>query len=658
MRPFFVISILLFFFTLSAFAQNKVTFGKLTAAEKSMTIYEKNPSASAVVLYERGDNYFKVINYKVYLVKEFHRKIKVLNEKNFDGGSISVSLYHKGQLKEKLTELKAITHNGDNQQEVLESQIYTSDLTENIELKKFTFPDIHKGSILEYKYTLISPFNYKLTGWLFQSEYPMLYSEFNAKIPGKYVYNRAFFGNLKLDVNEAKIQKSCFSVNNSYRADCEVLKYVMKDIPAFKSDSDYMLASKNYISRIEFELAELTYFDGSVEKKSTTWKQVDEKFKEANGIGFQLNRKTYFKKRVPQSIMSEKNKLIRAQKIFSFTQGHFTCNGSNGTYALNNVKQAYYEKAGSVAEINMALINLLNAADIKAKLMLLSTRDNGLPKKNHPVIYDFNYFMAKINIDGKDYLLDASSKHNIFGMVPFKALNHYGRVMDFEGDSYWFDIDPYKKNLYQIRARLEFDPNTAAATGIMDVINTGYNAVNRKQKINETSEDEYLEELELGISDDFVIDDYELLKERSDKERISERIKFESDNLPNADHIYLNPFFIRFFESNPFKLAQRDYPIDFGFPRNYKYQINIAIPSGYSIVELPKSKAINLGDSMANLKFYTQQNENQVALTFELKLNATYFRAEDYDSLKSLFKEAVDLQKNSLVVLKKKTAQP
>lgn len=658
MQPFLVISTLLFFCTLSLPAQNKVTFGKLTNAEKSLTIYEKDPSASAVVLYERGDNYFKVINYKVYLVKEFHRKIKVLNEKNFDGGSISVSLYHKGQLKEKLTELKAITHNGDNQQEVLESEIYTSDLTENIELKKFTFPDIHEGSILEYKYTLISPFKSKLTGWLFQSEYPMLYSEFNAKIPGKYVYNRTFLGNLKLDINEAKVEKSCFSVNNRYRADCEVLKYVMEDIPAFKSDPDYMLASKNYISRIEFELAEITYFSGDVEKRSTTWKQVDEKFKEANGIGFQLKRIAYFKKRVPQSALLEKDNLIRAQKIFSFTQGHFTWNGSNGTYALNNVKQAYYEKAGSVAEINMALINLLNAADIEAKLMLLSTRDNGLPKKTHPVIYDFNYFVAKVNIDGKDYLLDASSKDNIFGMVPFKALNHYGRVMDFEGDSYWFDIDPYKKNQYQVRARLEFKPNTTVASGIVDVVNTGYNAVHRKQKIDKTNEDHYLEELESGIPDGFVIDDYELVKERSDKERISERIKFESDDIMKTDHIYLNPFLVRFFESNPFKLDQRDYPIDFGFPRSYKYQINISIPDGFSIVELPKSKAINLGDAMAHVKFYTQSNEAQIALNFELKLNATYFLTEDYHALKTLFKEAVDIQKNSLVVLKKKTAQP
>lgn len=46
-------------------AQESYTFGQLSDFDKNLTIYEKDSTANAVVLYEKGDNYFKVIGYKL-----------------------------------------------------------------------------------------------------------------------------------------------------------------------------------------------------------------------------------------------------------------------------------------------------------------------------------------------------------------------------------------------------------------------------------------------------------------------------------------------------------------------------------------------------------------------------------------------------------------
>ena len=88
--------VLFLFFQLPLLAQQKQAFGKLTKAEKDLEVYENEPSSNAVVLYERGDNYFEVIDHRIWLVKEYHTKIKVFNEKGFDHGTIAIPLKKNG----------------------------------------------------------------------------------------------------------------------------------------------------------------------------------------------------------------------------------------------------------------------------------------------------------------------------------------------------------------------------------------------------------------------------------------------------------------------------------------------------------------------------------------------------------------------------------
>ncbi|MEP3211185.1 MAG: DUF3857 domain-containing protein [Maribacter sp.] len=645
--------VLLLSFSFS-YAQMPDNFGKVTDAEKNMTSYATDPDAYAVVLYERGDNYFKVIDDRIRLVKEYHTKIKILDEKGFDEATISILLRKSDMLVEKLKKVKAVTHNGANQFNVLPSEIFEKDLNEYRIEKTFTFPKLQKGSILEYSYTIISPFFYNFRGWDFQSHIPKLYSEFNAKIPGNYVYNRALIGSLKLEVNDSKLQKNCFHIDGfTQSADCEVIKYAMKDIPAFKVEEDFMLAASNYISRLDFELSQYNRFDGTTDKYTKTWKDVDREFRSDKNIGRQLSKKGFFESQVPEKLLTEGDELTRAKNIYAFVQKHYNWNEEYGIFNKARVKEAFERGTGNVSEINMSLINLLNAADIKANLMLLSTRGQGLPKKTHPVINDFNYAVAKVTIGGKDYLLDATNKYLTFGMLPFRALNHYGRVMDFKNESYWQDIMAETKNRDQVRAYVKFNLEEQKAYGVLDMISVGYDAVDRRIILDAYSEDEYLEEWEKDVAGDFEITKYKMIAERTTDSQVAERFEFEVHNVLNGEVIYFNPFLIRFFDKNPFTLEERTYPVDFGHPRRYKYDVNIVIPEGYEVQELPKDQAVKLGENLVTLKFHQKVSNNQIGIAFDLALNSYYLQAADYEGLKKVFKHVTDIQRNSLVVLKK-----
>lgn len=268
-------------------------------------------------------------------------------------------------------------------------------------------------------------------------------------------------GNLKLDVNEATISKYCFKLpGSSNETGCEVLKYVMKHTPAFKESEAYMLSSNNYHSKLEFELSEYKSFYGGTKKYTKSWEDVDNEFKADKDIGSQLRKKNYFEKNVDEKLLNEGGDLTRTKNIFEFVKNHFVWNGENGVWQDNRVKDAFEAKKGNAAEINISLINLLNAAGIKCDMMLMATRNKGLPKKTHPVMNDFNYLVAKVDIGGESYLLDATDKKLPFGMLPYRCLNYYGRVMDFDNESYWYDIVPESINAKIIRAEMKIDiPN-------------------------------------------------------------------------------------------------------------------------------------------------------------------------------------------------------
>lgn len=648
-----VIFYTLFLFIPSTILAQNNAFSTPSDWEKKYTVVKQDSSANAVVLYEKGDVYFEVIDNRILMVKKVRKKVKILNKNGKDYATVEIPLYFDFESSEKVQDLKAVTHNGDKKQWVSQDQIFNVQKDSNFKEIRFTFPDVQEGSILEYAYTLISPFYFKLDGWTFQSNIPKVYSEFNVRIPRNYSYNRSLLGNLTLDINDSYIESNCFVLPKPWDAsDCEFATYAMKNVPAFQEE-EYMLSPKNFISRIEFELSEYFTLDRVRKKYTKTWKDVDKDFSRNDNFGGQVSNRSFFKNNLPNELLAEKDPLSKAKQVYNFVQKHFVWDGTFSIHRDIDVKSAFGSKKGSVGEINVALTNFLNAADIQAEPVLLSTRNNGLPKKDHPVIYDFNYLITKISIGGNEYLLDATDKLNPFGMLPFRCLNYYGRVMDFKKGSYWHDITPEKKNSKIIRVQMKMDAENESISGIFDEINLGYFAVEKRRDLLKFSDEAYLDLLQERLGDDILITSHKLFKERSHDKMVSERCGFEMEDTLDGDTIYINPFITSFFQTNPFKLGERSYPIDFGYSRVYSYQVNLDIPANYKVVSLPDKVNQLVEGNLAKLKFDYQVVQNKIVASLNLTFNSSFFDQNNYESIKDLIRKSIEVQKNSYVVLEK-----
>ena len=106
------ISVILLLSSFVIQAQDKFQMGVLSESDKKFSVYEKDTTASAVFLYEFGDNYFEVRNNYIWLITKYHAKIKILNKKGFTYTNVEIPLYTSNSNKEKLVTIKAITHNG------------------------------------------------------------------------------------------------------------------------------------------------------------------------------------------------------------------------------------------------------------------------------------------------------------------------------------------------------------------------------------------------------------------------------------------------------------------------------------------------------------------------------------------------------------------
>ncbi len=647
-------SFLLLFITQLSFAQDRTiaTFGEPTMQEKNMKTFPADTTAAGVVLFDQGIYKVEEINGQLRLVKEIHVKTKVINAKKFTQGEVEISYYKGSNNTEKIKNIKALTHNGGVKNYVKQDDIFTIDDTPNWKSKRFTFPDIKDGSILEYKYRVESPYFFNLGGWAFQGELPTIYSEFYTEIPGNFKYNKGVYGYHPLSINESALKKKCLYFNyTNQSADCETGLYTMENIPAFKEE-EYMLSKKNYISRIGYELKEFYMFNGDVERYTKSWDDVDKELKSDNDLGRQLGSRSFFEKNIPVTIMTMPLNKNKAVAIHDFIRDHYTWNNSYRLYSDIEVKDSFKKEIGNSSEINIALINALNAGGFNAHMVISSTRKNGIPTPLYPVITEFNYVFAALILDNETILLDATRKNAKFGLLPFELLNNQGRLMDFNKESTWIPIKAYDNNPHIVRAQIkanEMGDFIGQARESFD----GYLAYNERLDIEEETQKVFIKNKE-NTNLFTEISDFTIKNKNKPKEKLEMNYNISLSPESVGNKIILNPFFFEpTFDKNPFKLDVRNFPVDFGFPVNTTFNININLSDQYSILDLPKNISVSLPDHQGSITLQSVLTNNVIQMSYKLSLNKTTFQPDDYEDLKTFFNLIIKTQSQSTIVLEK-----
>ncbi len=648
-----VFAITLFYGALS-FSQERETavFGEPFPEEFTMTSYSKDPEAAGVVLFERAKNYVELIDGYVILVKEVYGKIKVFDAKRFEYATVEIPYYNEKNKSEKVTKITALTHNGTTKSYVRAEAIFDTDETPKWALKKFTFPNVNDGSILEYTYRIESTYFSNFGGWQFQGPLPKIYTELHTEIPGNFRYNRTLYGNIPLYINKAEKIKSCFSIEGfDKHADCEIATYAMKNVPAAKKEK-YMLSQENYLAGMKYELIEYRDFAESNHPYTRNWDDVDDTFRYDKDLGRQLKYTNFFKKELPPSLFSAPSDLEKAKAIYYYIQNRMAWDGKYRIFSDVRVKEAYERKSGNSSEINLLLINALEAADLDAKIMLVSTRDYALPTTQYPTLSDFIYAFVYLKIGNEKYLLDATDKYTPFGVLPFRDLCAQGRVMDFKNGSYWEPIIPNPKNMHYVNMQLQTD-GAGIFSGKISEVSTGYISVEKRKTIHDLNKEEIFKQKQ-NSNETLDLSNLEIENQEDMELPFKENYTISMHEQPVGNILYLYPFLMpTYFSENPFSKETRKYPIDFGFPVTNNYLVSIDLKDKYEVVKVPGNKLLKLPENDGELSVVYDVVGTKVNVRLNVRLNNYSYAPEAYQTLREFFSTLVKIQSEEPIELKK-----
>jgi transglutaminase-like putative cysteine protease len=643
-------------FSLPALSQD-FEYGKFDNAEMDMTRYDKDTSAHAVVLREFGKSWISSLD-RIPLIHEYHVKIKIFDSKKFNEGDVAIRLYlGDNDVFETVRDIKGITYykddNGNVQKAELDSKkIYHEKVDKHHELVKFALPNLRNGCVIEYSYITESPYHFNFHSWVFQSDIPKIYSEYEAHIPAIYEYNTVLRGYQKLTKNTAELERECFSYYGT-KADCSKIIYAMSDVPAFVEE-DYMTSRWNYISAIYYELSAMTNQNGIKEKKTQEWKDVDYSLKHNDSFGSQIKRKDVLKDRIPAAIWAITDTLDKAKAIYAYLQTQFKWNNQRGIFSEDGIKKALDNHSANVADINLSLVAALNAAGITAEAVVLSTRENGLLNKLFPVESDFDYVVAKADIGNTSYLLDATDPLLPFGLLPLRCINDQGRVMSLNKPSYWIDMVQSQKKTITTTLNLALQAD-GKIKGTITTYSMGYAAYEKRKAIKKfNTVDEYVESITEKLNK-LKLQKWEITGVDILNLPIVEKYEVTLNNITgiNADNITFNPAFWIRETINPFKLNERNYPVDMGSAFTHSLLLTLSFPDNFTIAGQPAPVGIALPNKGG--KFITDFSvDGNVANYSQIEqLSKAIYQPEEYPYLKELYNKIIQNQKANIVFKKK-----
>ncbi len=645
----------------------KIKFGSVTVDDFKTKTYPIDSNASAVVIADIGST--EIIGNSKGTFSLFfknYRRVHILNKNGYDIGNVEIRLYTNGESEEELENLKAVTYNLENGKVVetkleVKSAVFKDKINKNLVIKKFTFPNIKEGSIIEIEYKIKSDFVFNLQPWEFQGQFPRLWSEYNVAMPGFYNYVTLTQGYHPYHIKNSTVSRSSFSMADSrgtgatersnFSANVTDYRWVMKDVPALKEES-YTSTLHNHLARIEFQLASIGE-PFTFRQVMSTWDMAAKDLLEDEDFGEQLKKDNgWLNDVMPLATRNALTGLEKAKNIYAWVRDNFTCTNYSRKYLEQPLKNILKNKNGNIAEINLLLTAMLRKADVKADPVILSTRSHGYTHSIYPLLDRFNYVICRTEADGKEYYLDASEPGMGFGKLGLKCYNGHARVINT--DATGIELDPGTLKETENTIIFIINGEKGNSTGSVQYTPGYFESSRLRNLIKEKGKEQLINDIKKTLGEEIIVSNA----------RIDSLTKYEESLLINYnidlkaekdDIVYFNPMMGKELKENPFKSAERFYPVEMPYTFDKTYTLQMEVPPGYVVDELPKSLIVKLNaEDEGMFEHRISQSGQNISMRSRIRLNRAYFLPEEYAMLREFYNLIVTKQAEQIVFKKQK----
>jgi hypothetical protein len=346
------------------------------------------------------------------------------------------------------------------------------------------------------------------------------------------------------------------------------------------------------------------------------------------------------------------NKADKARKIFAFVRDNFTCTSHNGYWLDQTLKGVAKTHNGNVAEINLLLTAMMKFADIEADPVILSTRSNGYTFPMYPILSKFNYVICRIALDDKFVYLDASEPHIGFGRLPLRCYNGHARVVNKEATPVELGSD----EITETKTTTIFIINDEKGNLVGSVQQTPgyYESDELRDRIKEKGLEPLQKDIKKDFGADIVISNFQADSLSKYENELGIHYDFDIKG-EKEDIMYLNPMFGEGYKENPFKSAERFYPVEMPCATDETVNLQLEVPHGYVVDELPKSVIVKLNEKDDGIfEYRISQSGDNISLRSRIRFKRTFFMPDEYETLREFYNLIVKKQEEQIVFKKKK----
>lgn len=608
--------------------------------DEDLVRYEKDTTAEAVYLRDKGNAYFGHVENGFEIVFQHTQRIKILKKAGMNFASFEIPYYIDGNRAEEISDIAGFTYNqiGKRYEKTpLDIKtVYEEDYTSHWKVKKFTMPNVREGSVVEIIYSITSPYFFNFRNWDFQKKVPVIYSEYVVRMIPFYSYNYILQGRTRCDEFRTETDNYERSFYNAKFND-QVYTFVMKDIPAYK-DEAFINCPDDYMIKLNFQLSETIDLNAVRHPVIETWNKLVNELLDSPEIGGYLKKaKSSADKLVQTMGLADKTPLEKIRAIDQYMKFGFSWDKHQSKYTDKSLKQFLESKTGNSAEINLFYVAMLKAAGVDAYPVILSTRDNGKIKADYPFAHFFNYLIAAASVEGKILVFDATEPLISMSSLPERCINDNGLALKktkLKDPVEWVQLNSTKKSLITYLIDLNLDLKVDSVNANVNMVSNGYFATKfRNDYISDP--DDFKKSI---VPDNYALWDSIQVKnvQETDKSLSFRYLAKTHINVFN-DKIFIDPF-CTFVESvNPLRQPTRTCPIDLTYKQAKEFQTVIHVPEGYAVIRKPSE--INMEKEDFTIRLSTElldASTLKIAGGYEFKKEV--YPVDRYNDMKEYFR--------------------
>ncbi|RYE55308.1 MAG: DUF3857 domain-containing protein [Sphingobacteriales bacterium] len=345
----------------------------------------------------------------------------------------------------------------------------------------------------------------------------------------------------------------------------------------------------------------------------------------------------------------------KARVIYNYIQKNIRYSSVSfrqGAYVPQRPSVTINTRLGDCKDLSTLFVSLASMAGLKANLVLVDTKDNGLHEMLLPSV-EFNHCIVLLKAHGKDYYLELTDNSLPFGSMPGNLPGSSSLVIPrYDEKGFAANLAPLpgstrtkekakrKVNAWiegdDLRVKVEAQKSGALTSGI-------------RSKYLDLSEEKMREEMEKSVSNEYknpvkiaavafsgieeLVDSVVFTYDCTIQNEMAEVGEMKMFKMPLGDVVAT---------MDNFSLDERKFPLEYWQYENtddYETILTIHIPSGKKVVEMPKSETFTFKGNKYSIQY--KMAGDKLIVTRKASLARDNIMPSEYSAFKEFMSKIV-----------------